>query len=76
MAVSGEVLDALEAAFTEEKGVPLEQQVSFRYRVVKARPVPTRPTRQAIRRARSAAVRADGERPGRTLPDSAAPEAD
>lgn len=25
MAVSGEVLDALEAAFTEEKGVPLQQ---------------------------------------------------
>jgi transposase len=76
MAVSGEVLDALEAAFTEGKGVPLGQQESSRYRVVKARPASTRATRRAIRRAKSAAVRADGEKPGHALPNSDAPEAD
>lgn len=38
MAVSGEVLDALEAAVTEEKGVPLEQQENLRYRVVRTGP--------------------------------------
>ena len=76
MAVSGEVLDALEAAFTEEKGVPLQQQESFRYRVVRARPVSTRATRRTIRRAKSAVVRVGGEQPGPGSPDSDAPEAD
>jgi len=76
MAVSGDVLDALEAAFTEEKGVPLEQQESFRYRVVRVRPASTRPRRQAIRRARSGAVRDCDARPERTRPNSDAPEAD
>lgn len=76
MAVSGEVLDALEAAFTEEKGVPLGQQESFRYRVVRARPASTRATRRTIRRARSAVVRVAGERPGPGSPGSDAPGAD
>ena len=75
MAVSGEVLDALEAAFTEEKGVPLEQQESFRYRVVQVRPASTRAARRTMRRVRRAVVRADGARPGPTRPNSDAPEA-
>jgi hypothetical protein len=74
MAVCGEVLDALEAAFTEEKGVPLEQQESFRYRVVQVRPGPIRVPRRAMRRARSAAARCGGARPGPARPDSDAPK--
>lgn len=74
MAVSGEVLDALEAALTEEKGVPLEQQESFRYRVVPVRPTPVRAPGRAIRRARSAAARDSGARPGRARPNSDAPK--
>lgn len=77
MAVSGEVLDALEAALTEEKGVPLEQQESFRYRVVRQRrPSPTRTARSTTRRARSAAARDDGEKPGPARPNSGGPGAD
>jgi len=75
MAVSGEVLDALEAALTEEKGVPLEQQESFRYRVVQVRRTsPTRTARRTIRRARSAAGGGEGARLGRARPSSDAPE--
>ena len=75
MAVAGEVLDALEAALTEEKGVPLEQQESFRYRVVQVRRTsPTRTARRTVRRARSAAAGGDGARPGRARPSSDAPE--
>jgi transposase len=73
MAVSGGVLDALEAALTEEKGVPLEQQESFRYRVVRVRPAPTRTARATIRRARSAAARGGGAKPGPARPNSDAP---
>ena len=75
LAVSGEVLDALEQALTEEKGVPLDQQVSVlrvRHRVKG----PTRQQRTAIRRTRSVPRRADGAGSGLTPPDSAAPEAD
>jgi transposase len=75
MAVSGEVLDALEAAFTEEKGVPVEQQESFRYRVVQVRPASTRTARRTMRRVRNAVERADGARPGLARPNSDAPEA-
>ncbi len=76
MAVSGEVLDALEAALTEEKGVALEQQESFRYRVVRlSRASPSRVQRTTIRRARSAAVSGDGARPGPRPPHSDAPGA-
>lgn len=77
MAVSGEVLDALEAALTEEKGVPLEQQENFRYRVV--RTVRASSTRDARRRKRSASAGAgrDGAaRPGPKPPGSDAPRAD
>lgn len=76
MAVSGEVLDALEAALTEEKGVPLEQQESFRYRVVHTRPASTRAARRTMRHARSAAALGDDARPGRERPNSDAPEED
>lgn len=76
MAVSGEVLDALEAALTEEKGVPLKQQESFRYRVVRQRRAsPTRTARRRIRRARSAAARGDGATPGHGRPNSDVPGA-
>lgn len=74
MAVSGEVLDALEAAYTEEKGVPLEQQESFRYRVVPVRPAPVRVPSRAMRRARSAAACAGGAGPGPGWPSSDAPK--
>jgi transposase len=77
MAVSGEVLDALEAAFTEEKGVPLEQQENFRYRVVgTGRVSPTRPARRSRRSASSGAGRGGGERPAPQPPRSGAPRAD
>ena len=75
MAVSGEVLDALEAALTEEKGVPLEQQESFRYRVMPVRPAPIRVPRRAIRRARSVAACAGGAGPGPARPNLDAPKA-
>jgi transposase len=76
MAVSGEVLDALEAALTEEKGVPLEQQESFRYRVVPVRRAgATRTARSAIRRARSAGASGDDAKPGPRPPRSDAPGA-
>src|SRR6266699_1855693 len=65
MAVSGEVLDALQAALTEERGVALEQQESFRYRVVRVRRESvTRTASSAIRRARSAAASGGDARPG------------
>lgn len=55
LAVSREVLDALEAAVTEEKLVPLEQQGNVRLRVVRVRhPSPTRAARTTARRTRSA----------------------
>jgi transposase len=73
MAVSGTVLDALEAAYTEEKGVPLEQQESFRYRV-RMGPAPIRVPRRAIGRARSVAARGGGARPGPERPNSDAPK--
>jgi hypothetical protein len=77
MAVSGEVLDALEAALTEEKGVPLEQQENFRYRVVgTGRVSPTRPGRRSRRSASSGAGRGGGERPAPQPPRSGAPRAD
>jgi transposase len=75
LAVSGEVLDALEMALTEEKGAPLDQQVSV-LRVRRRVKGPTRAARTAIWRARSAPGRADGVKPGPAPPDSAAPEAD
>ena len=76
MAVSGEVLDALEAALTEEKGVPLQQQESFRYRVVRTRPPPTTGTERAMTRgARRAGARAGGARLGPRRPGSDAPGA-
>jgi transposase len=76
MAVSGEVLDALEAAVTEEKGVPLEQQESVRLRVVRVRrPSSTRTARATARRGRSAAGSGDGATPGPRPPGSDAPAA-
>lgn len=77
MAVSGEVLDALEAALTEEKGVLLEQQENFRYRVVRVgRVSPTPGARRRMRSARAGAAR-DGEaRPAPQPPPSDAPRAD
>lgn len=74
LAVSGEVLDALELALTEEKGVPLDQQVSV-LRVMRARQIPILVQRRAIRRARSAQRHADAGKPGLTPPDSAGHEA-
>lgn len=74
LAVSGEVLDALEQALTEEKGVPLDQQVSV-LRVMRAREIPLRVPRRAIRRARSAQRFAGAEKPGPTRPGSAGHEA-
>jgi transposase len=74
LAVSGEVLDALELALTEEKGVPLDQQVSV-LRVTRRVRGPNRRARTAIRRSRSASGHEDAARPGPTPPDSAAPEA-
>jgi transposase len=76
LAVSGEVLDALEAAVTEEKGVPLEQQENVRLRVVRGRhPGPSRTARATARRARGGAP-AGAARPARRPPDSAAPVED
>lgn len=74
LAVSGEVLDALEQALTEEKGVPLDQQVSV-LRVIRRLRGPNRVPRTAIRRARSAQRRAGAVRPEPKRPDSAGPEA-
>ncbi len=74
LAVSGEVLDALEAAVTEEKGVPLEQQENVRLRVVRVRhPSPTRTARTSARRTRNAS--AGATRPARSSPGSDAPAA-
>lgn len=71
LAVSGEVLDALEAAVTEEKGVPLEQQENVRLRVVRVRhPGPTRAARTTVRRTRSGPGGAG--RPARRPPGSGA----
>jgi transposase len=67
LAVSGEVLDALEAAVTEEKGVPLEQQQNVRLRVVR-RSSPTRAARAAARRTRGGP--GGGARPGPRPPGS------
>jgi transposase len=76
LAVSGEVLDALEAAVTEEKGVPLEQQENVRLRVVRVRhPSPTRTARATARRTRGAGP-AGAVRPARRPPNSAAPAED
>lgn len=73
LAVSGEVLDALEAALTEEKGVPLEQQENVRLRVVRA-PSTTRAARAAARRTRGGP--GGVVRPGRRPPGSDAPAED
>lgn len=75
LAVAGEVLDALEQALTEEKGVPLDQQVSV-LRVMRRTRGPNRPARTAIRRARSAQRHVDAAKPEPTQPGSAAPAAD
>jgi len=75
LAVSGEVLDALELALTEEKGVPLDQQVSV-LRVMRHQPPPILIPRRAIRRARSAQRSAGGVKPAPTQPGSAGHEAD
>jgi transposase len=53
LAVCGEVLDALERALPEEKGVPLNQQASI-LRVTRRAQGPNRWPRTALRRARSA----------------------
>ena len=74
LAVSGEVLDALELALTEEKGVPLDQQVSV-LRVTRRMRGPNRRARTTIRRARSASARAGVARPEPTPPHWAGPEA-
>jgi transposase len=77
MAISGEVLDALEAALTEEKGVPLEQQENFRYRVVRTvRASPPRSARRTRRSASAGVVRDGGARPGPGQPRSGGPRAD
>lgn len=76
LAVAGETLDALEQALTEEKGVPLDQQVSVLRVMRRPRASPTRPSRRALRRTRSAPQRADGAKPAPTPPGSAAPEED
>lgn len=75
LAVCGEVLDALEMALTEEKGVPLDQQVSV-LRVTRRLRGPNRSARTAMRRARSATGHADVAEPEHTQPGSDAPEAD
>jgi len=74
LAVSGEVLDALEQALTEEKGVRLDQQVSV-WRVMRYSQLSSRLPRRMIRRARSAQRCADGARPAPMRPDSVGPEA-
>ena len=74
LAVSGEVLDALEMTLTEEKGIPLDQQVSV-LRVRRRVRGPTWSARTAIRHTRSVPRRAADARPEPTPPDSAAPEA-
>lgn len=74
LAVSGEVLDALEQALTEEKGVPLDQQVSV-WRVIRYSQVSSRVPRRMIRRARSAQRNAAGAGPEHMRPDSDGPEA-
>lgn len=75
LAVSGEVLDALELALTEEKGVPLDQWASV-LRVTRRLRGPTHRARTVVRRTRSAQPRAGGARPGPTPPGSDAPAAD
>jgi transposase len=71
LAVSGEVLDALEQALTEEKGVSLDQQVSV-LRVTRRLRRPTRRTRTQVRRTRSARPRGGGVKHGPTPPGSGA----
>lgn len=75
LAVSGEVLDALELALTEEKGVPLDQQVSV-LRVTRRLRGPNRPARTAARRTKTATGRDGAAKPAPTRPGSAAPAAD
>ncbi len=76
MAISGEVLDALEAALTEEKGVPLEQQENLRYRVVRtASANASRDVRRRKRSASAGAVRDGAARPGPAQPPSDGPRA-
>ena len=75
LAVSGEVLDALEQALTEEKGVPLDQQVSV-LRVMRRTRGAHRGQRTAMRRTRSVRSSAGAAKPEPTRPDSAAPVAD
>lgn len=75
LAVSGEVLDALEMALTEEKGVPLDQQVSV-LRVTHRLRGPTHRTRTAIRRSRSAQQPGGAAKPESAPPGSDAPAAD
>jgi transposase len=75
LAVSGEVLDALELALTEEKGVPLDQQVSV-LRVTRRLRGPNRVARTQTRRARSASARVGAVKPEPTPPSSADPAAD
>jgi transposase len=74
LAVSGEVLDALELALTEEKGVPLDQQVSV-LRVTRRVRGPNRAARTQMRRARSASGPVSAARPEPTPPSSDAPAA-
>lgn len=74
LAVSGEVLDALELALTEEKGVPLDQQVSV-LRVTRRLRGPRHRERTAARRTRSAVQRDSAARPEPGPPASAGPGA-
>lgn len=74
LAVSGEVLDALELALTEEKGVPLDQQVSV-LRVTRRRRGPTHRQRAAARRSRNASGHVAAARPEPGPLGSAGPEA-
>jgi transposase len=76
LAVAGETLDALEQALTEEKGVPLDQQVSVLRVMHKRRAGPTRTARTRARRSKNALHYADGARPAPTPPSSAAPAED
>lgn len=77
IAVSGEVLDAMEPALTEEKGVPLEQQENFRYRVVRTSPAgPARPARRSRPRASAGAGHGGGAKPAPQPPPSGASRTD
>jgi transposase len=77
MAVSGEVLDGLEAALTEEKGVPLERQENFRYRVAgTVRASPTRDARRTRRSVSAGVARGGAARLGPGQLPSDGPRAD